>query len=51
MATLRKGKCYSKPNTRPYTRKSKYKKKGFIKAVPDSKLARFHMGDKLKNFH
>lgn len=44
MATLRKGKCY-RPITRAYTRKSKYKTKGFIKAVPASKIVRFHMGD------
>ena len=50
MATLRKAHVYSKPTTRSYTRKSKYRRKGFIKAVPASKLARFHMGDKLKEF-
>ena len=50
MATLRKGHCYSKPTTRSYTRKSKYKKKGFIKAIPASKLNRYHLGDKLKKF-
>jgi large subunit ribosomal protein L10e len=49
MATLRKGKCYRKP-TRAYVRKSKYKKKGFIKAIPPSKIVRFHMGDIKKEF-
>lgn len=50
MAKERKARCYSKPTTRAYTRKSKYKKKGFIKAIPGAKLSRFHMGDKLKKF-
>lgn len=49
MATLRKGKCYRKP-TRAYVRKSKYKKKGFIKAIPTSKVVRYHMGDSKKEF-
>nr|MBA4405057.1 50S ribosomal protein L16 [Nanoarchaeum sp.] len=44
MATLRKGCCY-KHVTRAYTRKSKYKAKSFIKAIPASKIVRFHMGD------
>ncbi|MBS3172103.1 50S ribosomal protein L16 [Candidatus Woesearchaeota archaeon] len=44
MATLRKGNCY-KHVTRAYTRRSKYKAKGFIKAIPASKIVRFHMGD------
>lgn len=50
MATLRKGICYTRPTTRSYTRVSKYKNKGFVKAVPNSKLTRFHMGDKTKKF-
>ena len=49
MATLRKGNAYRKV-TRAYTRKSKYKKKGFIKAVPNHKIVRFHMGDNTKEF-
>lgn len=49
MATLRKGKCYKVP-TRAYTRKSKYKRKGFIKAIPQSKIVRYHMGDQSKDF-
>ncbi len=49
MASLRKGKCY-RNITRAYTRKSKYKKKGFIKAVPNHKIVRFHMGDNKKEF-
>jgi len=49
MATLRKGKCY-RSLSRPYTRKSKFKKKGYIKAIPPSKVARYDMGDSKKKF-
>jgi len=49
MATLRKGKCYTE-TTRAYTRKSKFKKKGYIKAVPTNKLLRYEMGDPKKQF-
>jgi len=49
MATLRKGKCYSNL-TRPYTRKSKFKKKGFIKAVPQNRVVRYDIGDASKKF-
>ncbi|MFH1376558.1 MAG: 50S ribosomal protein L16 [Candidatus Woesearchaeota archaeon] len=49
MASLRKGKCYRLPS-RGYTRKSKYKKKGFIKSIPASKVVRYHMGDIKKEF-
>jgi large subunit ribosomal protein L10e len=49
MAGLRKGHCYSHIK-RPFTRKSKFKKKGFIKSVPNSKIVRFEMGDPKKTF-
>jgi large subunit ribosomal protein L10e len=49
MAQLRKGSAYKK-TTRAYTRKSKYKKKGFIKVVPVSKVIKFNMGDLKKDF-
>ena len=49
MASLRKGRCYSKVK-RPYTRKSKFRKLGFIKAVPNSKISRYQMGDQKKKF-
>lgn len=49
MATLRKGICY-RHVTRAYTRKSKYKAKSFIKAIPASKIVRFHMGDTKVDF-
>ena len=35
---------------RPYTRKSKYRKKNFIKAVPQNKVVKFDMGDLKKKF-
>src|SRR3989344_1682852 len=44
MATLRKGRCYSKP-TGAYTRRSKVKSKSYIKAVPQNKIVRYDMGN------
>lgn len=49
MATLRKAKCYRKVY-RAYTRRSKYKKKGFVKSTVASKVVKFHMGDTTKEF-
>lgn len=49
MATLRKGKCY-RHLTRPYTRKSKFQKKNYIRAIPTKKVVRFDMGDATKDF-
>jgi len=49
MATLRKGKCY-RAVKRAYTRKSKYKKKGFVKSTAASKVVKFHMGNTTKDF-
>tara|TARA_Y100000310_G_C20654072_1_gene801056 strand:+ start:287 stop:811 length:525 start_codon:yes stop_codon:yes gene_type:complete len=49
MATLRKGKCYSKVK-RSYTRRSKYKKRNFIKTAPTNKVIRFDMGELSKKF-
>jgi len=49
MVTLRKFKCYRNV-TRAYTRKSKYKTKGYVKAMPNSRLVRFNMGDVHKAF-
>ena len=49
MAGLRKGIAYRKL-TRPYTRKSKFKKKNFIKVIPSMKIAKFDMGTIIKNF-
>jgi large subunit ribosomal protein L10e len=49
MAQLRKGNAYRKL-IRPYTRKSKFKKKGFIKVTQDPKITKFRMGDLKKEF-
>lgn len=42
---LRKAGAYSKKHTRPYTRKSKKRKKSYIKTIPSSKIVKFKMGD------
>ena len=44
MATLRKGRCYSKV-TGAYTRKSKVKAKSYIKTTPASKIVKYDMGN------
>ncbi len=49
MAKLRKGKSYRKLE-RPYTRKSKYKKKSFVKAVPNNHVVRHEMGSPNEDF-
>ena len=43
MAKLRKGVSY-RHFERPYTRKSKFRNKSFIKSVPVCKVVRFDMG-------
>lgn len=50
MAGLRKGHSYSKYFKRAYTRKSKFKKKGYIKASPLSKIVKYDMGDLKRDF-
>mgnify|MGYP000670659981 CR=1 FL=1 len=49
MAKLRKFVCYRNVK-RPYTRKSKYSKKNFIKVYPSSRISRFQVGDAKRNF-
>lgn len=49
MVALRKGRCY-RTVKRAYTRKSKYKKKGFIKSVPSLLIVKFDMGNVKKGF-
>lgn len=41
----RKASCYSKMRAVPYTRKSKKQKLSYIKAVPNSKVTKYRMGD------
>lgn len=42
---LRKASCYSKMKVVPYTRKSKVKKKSYIRAVPNTSVVKLRMGD------
>ncbi len=49
MAGLRKGCCYRKLE-HPYTRKSKYKSKNYVRAIPNHKISRFEMGEKNKPY-
>jgi large subunit ribosomal protein L10e len=42
---LRKASCYSKRKTVPYTRKSKLKKKSYIRTIPNTKIVKLRMGD------
>ena len=49
MAKLRKG-CAYRRIERPYTRKSKYRKKSYVRASPVSKVVRYHMGNLKKAF-
>lgn len=46
---LRPGHCYSGLE-RAYTRKSKFKVKGYIKSVPQSKIVKFNFGDTKQKF-
>ena len=49
MVGLRKFKCYRKIK-RSYTRKSKYKRKSYVKSVPVSKVVRYSMGNPNKDY-
>ncbi|MFH1174502.1 MAG: 50S ribosomal protein L16 [archaeon] len=49
MAKLRKGRSYTNLE-RPYTRKSKYKKKSFVRSMPVCKVTKFVSGNAKKNF-
>ncbi len=42
---LRKASCYSKMKVVPYTRKSKVKKKSYIKTIPNTNIVKLRMGD------
>lgn len=52
MAKLRRGSAYSRTSQikRPYTRKSKFRAKSFIRASPHSKVVRYEMGNVKKKF-
>lgn len=49
MAKLRKFSGYKKLE-RPYTRKSKYRAKQFVRGTPTNKIVRFDMGNATKKF-
>ena len=49
MAKLRKF-CAYRRLERPFTRKSKYRKKNFVRVTPNSKVVRFEMGNLTKKF-
>lgn len=49
MARLRKGVAYRRLE-RPYTRKSKYQKKAYVKAIPANKIVRYVMGEPQKTY-
>jgi len=49
MAKLRPGRAYREIK-QPYTRRSKYRERSFIKGVPGIKVVHFDMGDKGKSF-
>ena len=49
MARLRPATAYAKLK-RAYTRKSKYRKKSFIRATPANKIIRYDMGDPKKKY-
>ena len=42
---LRKASAYTKKKVTPFTRKSKVRKKSYIKTIPNSKIVKFKMGD------
>ncbi len=50
MARLRPAKCHRSIEKRAFTRKSKYKKKSFVRGIPGSKIQIFDMGAKNKKF-
>jgi len=49
MARIRKAVAYRRIE-RPYTRKSKYRKKSFVRATPENKIVRYNMGNAQKKF-
>jgi len=49
MARLRPGKCTRKVK-RPYTRKSKYRKKSYAKTPPGHKIVKFEIGNTKRKF-
>lgn len=50
MAKLRKFAAYRRLDARPYTRRSKFRKKAYVRSSPPSKVVRYIMGDQVKPF-
>lgn len=50
MAKLRRGSAYNKNLKRPYTRKSKFRAKSYVRSAPHSKVVRYEMGNVVKTF-
>jgi large subunit ribosomal protein L10e len=50
MAKIRPGKTYRDMDKPAYTRKSKYRRKSFVKGIPGSKIVMFDMGNKKGSF-
>ena len=50
MVSIRPNSCY-RHYERPYTRKSKYKSKAFIKATPENRVTKFEFGDVKAKFN
>lgn len=49
MAKLRKAVAYRRVE-RPYTRKSKYRTKSYVRAIPQNKIVKFDMGNLQEDF-
>jgi len=49
MATLRKGHCVTTVK-RAYSRRSKFKRKNYVKTLPSNKIIRYDMGELSKKF-
>jgi len=49
MAKVRKFVAYRRLE-RPYTRKSKFRKKNYVRATPNTRVVRFNMGDSKKSY-
>ncbi|MBU0472284.1 MAG: 50S ribosomal protein L16 [Nanoarchaeota archaeon] len=49
MAKLRRAVAYRRIE-RPYTRKSKYRSKQFVRGTPSNKIVKYDMGDPKRNF-
>ena len=51
MAKIRPNKAYRQLDKPAYTRKSKYRRKSFVKGIPGSKIVKFNMGNRKGKFN